>query len=65
MKRKTWECAEIKRKEQRIENKEMQEKLESVWEVLQSLGCQPSVPTAKEVVIHPDVKGSNSKRSAS
>lgn len=65
MRRKTWECHEVKRKEQTIEDKEMQERLENVWEVLQSLNRQPTVSTAKEVTISPRVKGSESKRSAS
>ena len=48
-----------------IENKEMQENLESVWEVLQSLNRQPDVLIRQEIANYPCVEGSESKRSAS
>lgn len=59
-----WSCEEVKRKERDITNKEMQEKLERVWEVLQSLDCQPTDLSRQETAVSVRVKGST-KRSAS
>lgn len=62
--KKKWMPDEVKRKDKIIENKEMQERLESVWEVLQSLDCQPAHLSAQEKAIPLAVKAPI-KRSAS
>lgn len=59
-----WMPDEVKRKEKIIENKEMKERLESIWEVLQSLNGQPKDLSSQKIAIQPQVKGSL-KRSAS
>jgi len=53
------------RKEILIQENEMREKLVEVWELLQSLEKSPPAPSLPKAAISPEVKDSESKRSAS
>jgi len=62
--RKKWSCEEVSRKENIIEESQMQEKLADVWELLQSLEKSPPAPSLPKADIVHDVKDSKT-RSAS
>ena len=59
-----WSVEEIGKRETTIDDKEMQERLADVWELLQSVN-EPPAQALPKTDARPDVKDSNNKRSAS